>query len=52
MSEVERPPLYDRLYSQLSAIECLSVGHGAPYSMNRRGERILRYLRARRRRQP
>lgn len=42
--------LWDRLYGQLSAIETLDVCHGSP-RLNRRGERLLRYLRTRRRRE-
>jgi len=39
----------DRLFDQLSAIDVLNVCHEGP-PLNRRGERILRYLRRRRRR--
>lgn len=39
----------DRLYDQLSAIECLSTDPGER-QLNRRGKRLLDYLRARRRR--
>lgn len=46
--------LYERLYGQLSAIEVLQVcgidGRGGLMKLNRRGERVLRYLRERRRR--
>lgn len=41
--------VFKRLYSQLSAIEALGVGRDGP-GLNPRGERILRYLRARDRR--
>lgn len=41
--------LFDRLYGQLSAIEVLSVTREGP-ALNARGELLLKYLRARRRR--
>lgn len=43
--------LWERLYSQLSAIEAIGVCRQGP-GLNKRGERILRYLRRRRHRTP
>lgn len=41
-----KPPLFGRLYDTLRAVETLSVtGEHAP--LNARGERLLRWLRAR-----
>jgi hypothetical protein len=40
--------LWERLYSQLSAIETLSIGRDGGPPLNERGKRILDYLRFRR----
>ena len=42
--------IYDRLYSQLSAIETLSVCHRSEPKLNPRGVKLLRYLQTRRHR--
>lgn len=43
--------LWEKFYSALSAAQTLQVGtSGAAIRLNARGERILNYLRARRRR--
>jgi hypothetical protein len=42
--------LLNKLYSQLTAIETLGISREGPH-LNARGARILRYLRARRRRE-
>lgn len=40
----------EKLFDQLSAIDVLSVDRSRATRLNRRGQRLLNYLRARRRR--
>jgi hypothetical protein len=45
------PPLYHRLFGALRAVEVLSLDRPPAMRLNRRGERMLRYLETRRRRE-
>jgi len=47
----EPEPTFHRLFGSLRAVEVLSLERPAPFKLNPRGERVLAYLRARRRRE-